>query len=189
MEQSIEQRINEIFRLYEQHGNEDYIGEDVSQIEHMTQAAQLAEQAGYDEEVILAAFFHDFGHLCADETAGHMDGYGITDHEKLGADFLRKAGFSEKVARLVESHVQAKRYLTFKDEAYYNQLSEASRKTLEFQGGRMSAEEAAAFEADALFPVYLQLRFWDEQAKKTEVPVPDLAIYKEMAMRHLTAHA
>ena len=53
-----ESKINEIFSLYESFGNADYIGEPVSQIEHMSQAAQMAEKEGYGKEVILAAFFH-----------------------------------------------------------------------------------------------------------------------------------
>ena len=59
--------VKEVFSLYEKHGDEDYIGEPVSQLEHMSQAALLAEEEGYDDEVILAAFFHDIGHLCAEE--------------------------------------------------------------------------------------------------------------------------
>lgn len=57
--------VDEVFALYEIYGDEDYIGEPVSQLEHMSQAAALAVQEGYDDEVILAAFFHDIGHLCA----------------------------------------------------------------------------------------------------------------------------
>ena len=56
--------VHEIMFLYESHGNEDYIGEPVSQIEHMCQCAQLAQAAGADDDVVLAAFFHDIGHLC-----------------------------------------------------------------------------------------------------------------------------
>lgn len=185
MQTSVRETIETVFSFFELHGGEEYIGEPVSQLEHATQAAQLAERAGADEETILAALFHDFGHLCAGATAAHMDGYGIVRHEKVGADYLRQAGFSEKIARLVESHVQAKRYLTFKKPEYYENLSEASQKTLAFQGGRMKAAEAAAFEADEWFPLYLQMRFWDEQAKEVQVPVPDLAVYKAMALRHL----
>ena len=48
--------VDEIFSLYENYGAADYIGEPVSQIEHMCQAAQLAEAEGYDDEVILASF-------------------------------------------------------------------------------------------------------------------------------------
>ena len=177
--------IEKIFALYEQHGHDDYIGEPVSQLEHMAQAAQLAEREGFDEEVILAAFFHDLGHLCAAADAAQMDGYGVVAHEKVGADFLRAHGFSERLARLVEAHVQAKRYLTYKHPDYYAQLSEASRQTLRFQGGRMSAEEAERFEWDPLFGISLRMRQWDEQAKEEDVPVPDLNTYKKMAQRHL----
>mgnify|MGYP003449482420 CR=1 FL=1 len=64
MQSVIEESVNEIFGLYQKYGDEDYIGEPVSQVEHMCQAAQLAEAEGYPEEVVLAAFFHDIGHLC-----------------------------------------------------------------------------------------------------------------------------
>src|SRR5215831_11597843 len=137
---------DEIMAYYEDHGGEEYAGEKVTQLEHMVQAAQLAEEKGYDEEVILAAFLHDIGHICVSaQGSNEMDGFGIKDHEEVGADFLQEKGFSKRLIRLVESHVQAKRYLTWKSAEYYNQLSEASKKTLEYQGGRMSEEEAKAF--------------------------------------------
>src|SRR5215475_14746664 len=118
---------DEIISLYEKYGDEDYIGEPVSQIEHMCQCAQLAEKEEFDSEVILAAFFHDIGHLCEHLVeVDHMENVGIVDHEKIGADYLRQKGFSEKIATLVESHVAAKRYLTYKYPAYYEKLSEAS---------------------------------------------------------------
>jgi predicted HD phosphohydrolase len=50
--------------------------------------------------------------------------------------------------------------------ALYERLSEASRRTLEYQGGVMSAEEAEAFEQDPLCEVSLRMRQWDEQAKE-----------------------
>lgn len=176
-----EQTIAEVFGLYEQHGTADYIGEPVSQIEHMSQAAQLALAEGYDDEVVLAAFFHDIGHICQQD-AENMGGFGVVSHERLGADYLRRAGFSERLARLVEYHVQAKRYLTFKDPGYYQRLSEASRRTLEYQGGVMSAAEAAAFELDPLWAVSLRMRHWDEQAKEMWVPVMDLQVLKDKAL-------
>ncbi|HNP95352.1 MAG TPA: hypothetical protein PKJ63_06975, partial [Cyclobacteriaceae bacterium] len=46
--------VDEIFALYTKYGDEDYIGEPVSQLEHMSQAAQLAIDSGADDEVILA---------------------------------------------------------------------------------------------------------------------------------------
>ncbi|AIS10468.1 phosphohydrolase [Pseudomonas chlororaphis subsp. aurantiaca] len=175
-----EQRIAEVFGLYERFGDSDYIGEPVSQLEHMSQAAQRAMAEGFDDEVVLAAFFHDIGHICVHD-AQNMGGFGVVSHERLGADYLRRAGFSERLARLVEYHVQAKRYLTFKESGYYERLSQASRRTLEYQGGVMSAEEARAFEQDPLCAVSLRMRQWDEQAKELWVPVMDLQVLKDKA--------
>ena len=58
---------------------------------------------------------------------------GVTGHERIGAEYLRKLGFSNKVAQLVESHVPVKRYLTGKDHAYYESLSGASKLSLKYQ--------------------------------------------------------
>lgn len=190
---------DEIFNLYENYGGEEYAGEKITQLEHMAQSAQLAEEEGHDEEVILAAFLHDIGHICvaaqtengsgAQQVASEdqrMGEYGVMDHEEIGADFLLQKGFSKKIVRLVESHVEAKRYLTIKDPAYYGQLSEASRKTLEYQGGPMTEEEAAAFEQYPLFSLIIKMRLWDEQAKIEHKSLPDLRHYREMMVQHLT---
>lgn len=180
------QKVELIFGFYEKHGNEDYIGEPVSQLEHMCQSAQLAEGEGFDEEVILAAFFHDLGHLISQGPTTEMMGeFGVKRHEQIGADFLRSLGFSEKIAQLVENHVQAKRYLTFRYPSYFTKLSEASKQTLIYQGGPMTEEEAQRFEEDPLFEVSLRMRTWDEEAKLTDQPLPSLTRYKEMALRAL----
>ena len=177
---------DEILSLYKEYGNEDYIGEPVSQIEHMCQCAQLAEKEKYDDEVILAAFFHDIGHLCEHiMQVDYMDEYGIVDHEKIGAEYLSSKGFSKKITSLIASHVAAKRYLTFAYPGYYAKLSEASKNTLNFQGGRMTESEAKAFEREEWFPLYITLRGWDEKAKEENTPLPDLDHYKKMMIHHL----
>jgi phosphonate degradation associated HDIG domain protein len=185
-----EQTADEIFALYKLHGGEDYIGEPVSQLEHMYQMAQLAEDAGYDDEVILAAFFHDIGHLVA--TTGSfasMDGYGASSHESIGADYLGRKGFSEKLIELVQSHVFAKRYLTLMFPGYLEQLSDASKKTLQFQGGVMTLEEALTFEKDPLFDLKVQFRKWDDEAKLTGKSLSDWERLKIKVIRHLETQA
>ncbi len=188
-DQEIHQRVEDIFALYEKHGAEAYYGEEISQLEHMCQSAELARNGGYDDEVILAAFFHDIGYLIHSETKETMGGYGRVNHEKEAGEFIRKMGFGERVASLAEQHVNAKRYLTFADPEYYDRLSEASKNTLKHQGGPMSAEEAAAFKADPLFELNITMRRWDEEAKIKDMPIPDLDIYKEIAKRQLLKQA
>ncbi len=185
---NVEQRVEEVFNWYFQRGTDDYIGEPVSQIEHMSQSAQLAMAEGYDDEGVLAAFFHDIGHICAhDPDVASMGGYGVASHERVGADYLRQCGFSERVAKLVEYHVQAKRYLTLRQPGYYAQLSEASRRTLEYQGGVMTEVEANAFEQDPLCSISLRMRQWDELAKEMYVPVIDLQVLKDKALALLSS--
>ncbi|MFZ9589977.1 MAG: HD domain-containing protein [Chitinophagaceae bacterium] len=178
--------VDQIFELYEKFGQADYIGEPVSQIEHMCQSAQLAEAAGYDDELIIAAFFHDLGHLLEHVMpVEQMDGVGVMDHETIGKAYLIERGFSERVGNLVAGHVNAKRYLTYKYPDYFNQLSDASKKTLELQGGVMSEEEALNFENDVLFEDYIRMRNIDDKAKVTNIPLPSLERYKEIAVRLL----
>ncbi len=179
---------NEIFNLYDRYGSADYIGEPVSQMEHMSQAADLALADGMEDEVVLAAFFHDIGHICVQQDAiNSMEGFGVKSHEKIGADFLRQKGYPEKVARLVEMHVEAKRYLTRRP-SYYDALSTASKKTLEFQGGKMADSEAAEFERDPLFEAAIKLRQWDEEAKETGQPITDLNKLKSISIQILSRH-
>jgi phosphonate degradation associated HDIG domain protein len=178
--------VKEVFSLYERFGDEDYIGEPVSQLEHMSQAAALAKAEGFDDEVVLAAFFHDIGHLCAEAgEAESMDGMGNVDHEQIGADFLLERGFSERVANLVQGHVIAKRYLTYKYPEYYNRLSDASKATLNFQGGVMTAEEAADFELNPDAELIIRLRYWDDMAKEMDTPVDNIDYLKGIALTHL----
>ena len=92
-----DQTISQLWMLFDQQGNDPYFGEPVTQLEHALQCAGLAERAGADNETVIAAFLHDIGHLLPVESAtGYMDGYGTIDHERLGADYLRQRGFSEK---------------------------------------------------------------------------------------------
>ena len=178
------QRINTIFGLYESLGHQEYIGEPVSILEHSLQTAHLAEKSNYDDEVVLAAFFHDIGHLLRDEN--NMTDYGNIRHEIVGSEYLLQNGFSEKIASLVKNHVQAKRYLTFYKPDYYEKLSEASKQTLILQGGKMTEEEASEFVKNEYFELSLKMRFWDEAAKDDTLNLDSLIpVFQDMAQKHL----
>ena len=181
--------IEEIRAIFLSQGDEQYYGEPVSQFEHAAQSAILAEKSGFDAEVQIAAFLHDIGHLLPAESEEQlMAEYGRKDHEGVAADWLRDRGFSEKIAVLVENHVNAKRYLCYANPAYYNNLSDASRQTLVFQGGKMEQEEAEAFEKNPYFDTIIRMRRWDEAAKVEHQQLPDLDYFLRICDGYLNLH-
>lgn len=113
----------EIFDLYRKYGSENYIGEDVTQIEHMTQCAMLAEKEGFPDGVILGVFFHDIGHLLGlEQSLPRMGDLGVQNHDLVGEKYLKDLGFQESVTKMVWGHVQAKRYLVYKYDDYYDKV-------------------------------------------------------------------
>lgn len=166
----------EIIDLFERHGHHAY-GEGISKLSHSIQAGMIAHAWGYEDELVLAAFLHDIGHLAPldfpPEKVSHMGDYGVDQHDLLGADYLSKKGFSAKIQATVRNHVAAKRYLCHKDPAYFEKLSEASKQTLAYQGGPMDAAEAVMFEQDSFFEASIRIRKTDEAAKMLDFEVLD----------------
>jgi len=177
--------VSAIWNIYQARGGEAYDGEAVTQLEHAVQAAQMALEETGDTELAVAALLHDIGHLLPHDQS--MNGFGTMHHEALGANFLREHGFSDDVVRLVGAHVAAKRFLTFAEPGYYDQLSAASKATLVFQGGVMTIEEADRFQRDPLFEKFLLLRRIDERAKTVGLPPPDMGFWKKLVEAHLEA--
>ncbi|KAL3260827.1 hypothetical protein ABHI18_004254 [Aspergillus niger] len=183
----------------EKYGQGDYIGESISQLEHCLQAAHQAQKSGASPELILAALLHDIGQIIPlsstkefrmnlePNNSNSTENVGRMGHETIGAEYLRSLGFSEKVCRLVESHVPAKRYLTATNKAYYETLSSASKKSLEFQGGPFKGAELEAFETDPLRDEMVKLRLWDDAAKVQgiEESTPRAGEYRDMIWVHL----
>jgi len=167
--------------LFAAHGASDYVGEAVSQEEHALQCAKCATDAGAAPEEVAAALLHDVGHLLglADPAAhGRMGEFGVARHEDVGRAFCDAHGLPTRVGTLVQAHVQAKRYLCWRNPGYAARLSAASTATLRFQGGPMGDAEAAAFEAGPDRDVILRMRGWDEAAKVVGAAgVPPLTAY------------
>ncbi|MGI9277663.1 MAG: phosphonate metabolism protein/1,5-bisphosphokinase (PRPP-forming) PhnN [Endozoicomonas sp.] len=170
--------------LYESWGHKNY-GERISQLSHALQAAELARGSGLSEEMILAAYLHDIGHLLVLDRHPEYASDGRFSHEKTGAAFLQELGFNRSVTEPVAAHVDAKRYLCCIDQGYFDSLSDASRHSLEFQGGRMSQEEAEQFACRSDLEAVLQLRRFDEQAKDTEFHQGESEWVYRLMNRHL----
>jgi phosphonate degradation associated HDIG domain protein len=181
--------LDEIRALFREHGESLYGGEQVTQLEHALQAADLAEQEGASSALIAAALLHDIGHLLHDLPEDAPD-HGVDDvHEELGYAWLRQY-FDADLVEPVRMHVVAKRYLCAIDSKYHDALSDASRQSLALQGGPFTDEEARRIEDEPRLDECLRLRRWDDLAKFVGAETPDLdhfLIYVEKAIRHPSA--
>src|SRR5579863_3881047 len=166
--------VDELFELYERRGGRSY-GESITQGEHALQCAALARRAGARDALMVAALFHDVGHLALDvqgesefELSRHDD-----DHEDRGARILARL-FGPRVAQPVALHVTAKRWRCTREPAYHDQLSTASQATLIAQGGLLDEEACQRFERHPGFDEALALRTWDDMGKVEGLHVGDL---------------
>ncbi|KAL0571374.1 hypothetical protein V5O48_010589 [Marasmius crinis-equi] len=186
-------------KMYAQ-GN--YIGEPISQLEHSLQAAECAKVAGSEDEVILAALLHDIGQFLPESTIDTLvnvavdktemfslsdpsKNIGRNNHEVIGAVYLSSLGFPRTVCELVRDHVVAKRYLTATEPGYFEALSEASKASLEVQGGPFTPDQSREFERDPLFREKVAMRRFDDQAKVVGLEVSEIDNYQTLAIRVL----
>lgn len=110
---------------------------------------------------------------------------GKMSHEAIGEAYLRTLGFPDKVCSLVGAHVVAKRYLTATKPGYLEALSSASQASLRYQGGPFDKVQVEEFERDPLFKEKVQLRLWDDRAKRDDYKAPGIETYRPMIMRVL----
>ena len=117
--------------------------------EHMIQTAMLAEKNKSSDDLICSSLLHDYGHFVIKDpnqlVGDKIDGR----HEIIGANYLKKF-FHYKIVEPILLHVDAKRYLA-RNKKYFKNLSEASKISLELQGGTMNDLEAKKFEINKYF--------------------------------------
>jgi predicted HD phosphohydrolase len=177
--------MNFIRNLFKRFGQDIYIGENISQIQHMSQTARFAEMAGSNDKIIVGAFLHDIGHFLHPRHSPRMeyDGkdLGVLNHELVGEQFCIKAGLPTLTCNIVRNHVNAKRYLV-SDPKYLSKLSKASYETLKLQGDVMSEKEKQYFEKDPYFQTYINIRKWEEQAKDPNIIISEYDIDRYFKM-------
>ena len=173
----MENIVNHLLNLLATKGADlQYGNEDVTQLEHALQCAELAENNNLPNPTIAAALLHDIGHLLYDgDDPIHegKDGH----HENIGANYLAEY-FGAEVIRPIQAHVDSKRYLSAVEEGYYDLLSEASKLSLEAQGGPFTKEEAKIFVAKPFMKEAIELRRFDDQAKILNKKTPSLDYFK-----------
>lgn len=176
--------VDQIEDIIDRRGAEAYLGEAVTQAEHMLQAAWLAEQEGADDALVAAALLHDIGHFVGEFGDDYIERGVDNRHEDAGAAIL-EPWFPPEVVEPVRLHVATKRYLCATDPTYLGRLSTASVRTLALQGGPMSPEEVVAFEANPWRDRAVRVRLWDEAAKVEGLSTPGFAHFRPLLERLL----
>ena len=160
-----------------------YIGEKVTISEHMIQTAMIAENAKSSNNLICSCLLHDYGHFILegpDELVRKkIDG----KHEDIGYEYLKKF-FKKEVVEPIKYHVLAKRYLA-KKKKYFNSLSEASKISLNLQGGALNKKESKEFEKKDFFKNSIKLRKFDEVAKRKDIKIKSIIEYKDLLSSQL----
>ncbi|RKF16792.1 HD domain-containing protein [Roseovarius spongiae] len=173
--------------IFERRGGEEYLGEPVTMAQHMLQGATLAEEAGRDEVIVVAALLHDIGHFTSEFGMFRMDDTEDRHHEDAGAAVL-EGFFPRLVIDCVRHHVAAKRYLCATRPDYFARLSEASVHSLNLQGGPMSADEVAEFEQNPNLKEIIAVRYLDDAGKHADMRTPDFAHFAPMVQRVVDRH-
>ena len=174
--------LEDIERLFEQRGGEQYSGEPVTQLQHALQSAALGEAEGASDELVTAALLHDLGHLLHDLGATPTL-QGVDDvHQYRAIPFLRGV-FSDAVLGAIQLHVDAKRWLCATRPDYHAALSDDSKRSLLLQGGIFTPEQAATFIALPGAADAVRLRLWDDLAKAADAQTPSLAHFMARARR------
>ena len=101
----------------------------------------------------------------------------------MGHEYLKKF-FKNDVVEPIKYHVMAKRYLA-REKKYFNALSEASKISLELQGGVLTKKESKEFEKKNFFKHSIKLRKFDEVAKRTDIKMKSIIEYKDLLSSQL----
>jgi gamma-butyrobetaine dioxygenase len=172
--------VDYLVELFETRGDAEYLGEPVSQKEHALQCAELVLQDGAPDALVAAALLHDIGHLLPGDDSAQPGADPM--HEEKASAWLRSY-FDWDVTEPIRLHVIAKRYLCTIQPSYFERLSQASIESLALQGGRLSSDQAEAFESETHFQAALRVRRWDEAAKNPARVVPELKTYVPLLRR------
>jgi phosphonate degradation associated HDIG domain protein len=172
----------ELLQIFTGRATRRYGLSEINQLQHALQTAFHAEAEGCTPATVLASLLHDVGHMIHD-LGEDPAGRGVDDvHEELGAKWLTER-FGPDVTEPVRLHVAAKRYLCATESDYFGKLAPDSVRSLNLQGGILSADEVEAFRRLPYWQEAVRLRRYDEMAKDPRATTPDFDHY----LRHVAA--
>ena len=159
-----------------------YIGEKVTIAEHMIQTAMMAEKNASSSALICASLLHDYGHFIIEDPDNLVKKSLDGKHEDIGYQFLRNY-FSSSVTEPIKLHVLAKRFLC-RNKNYYENLSKASKVSLQLQGGVMSDSETNEFLNNKYAEDAIKLRKFDDAGKIADIKIKSIDEFKKVILEN-----
>jgi len=147
-----------------------YGKEAVTELEHSLQCAELADQAGADEELVLACMLHDVARFAvpqeqvSDTLQNAKVNSNAKGHGARGAELMQGL-LPEKSLFCIKHHAEAKQYLCLTNDNYKAKLSSASIKTLKIQSAEVDQNKLDELSQHPWWSDALKLRVWDDAAK------------------------
>jgi len=175
-----------ILDLFASRGAREHMGETVSMSQHMEQTAARAAADEAADGLVIAALLHDIGHFVGGHPIQALGNGRDNLHAEAGADYLRPY-FPPSITEPIRLHVAAKRYLCATDDEYLSHLSDASVNSLRVQGGPMSAEQVARFEANPYYRDAVKLRRYDDDGKVAGLTSKPVSAYRATLLSQLSA--
>jgi gamma-butyrobetaine dioxygenase len=164
--------IETLREIYATKGYETFEGDRrVTQTSHALQTAMIAEAEGAGAAMVTAALLHDIGRIINPRDRELTDSGKDAKHEEVGRHYL-EPWFGPEVTMPIKWHVSAKRYLVSMDPSYAGRVSPGSTRSLKGQGGVLTPEAAAAFLKQPFAAEGVQLRRWDDRAKRVDAETP-----------------
>ena len=185
MNDSKTKQLDALLQNYLDLGAAMYGGEAVTQLEHALQCAHLSLAAGDAPPLVAACLLHDVGHLLSHQSPKSSDD--PDDHHEQVAMIHLQNLFGPEVTQPILMHVNAKRYLCAVDEQYWSDLSQASKDSLEIQGGIYRPKQALEFMGLPFAKDAIKLRQYDDLAKVPQRVTPKLHEFRPMLEQLLLA--
>jgi predicted HD phosphohydrolase len=161
---------NHIVDSYRQAASIRYGQSAVTELEHSLQCAELADQAGADEELVIACMLHDVARSAVpqEQVSDTLQSADVApdakNHGEAAAE-LMKDMLPERSLFCIRYHAEAKQYLCQVNPAYRDRLADASIQTLAVQSDSTSREKLDTLANHRFWKDALRVRTWDDGAK------------------------
>jgi len=176
---------NHIIQSFGKAANICYGESAVTELEH-------ADDAGADEELVIACMLHDVARFAApqEQISDTLQETKISEGAMGHGEVAARMMFELLPARTlfcIRHHAEAKQYLCQTNPSYRAKLAPASIRTLEIQAAETGQKELDSLAEHEWWKDALRVRVWDDSAKQKGKPTKSFAYWTSRLDQFLTS--